>query len=555
LQGEEDAFDSFEYVDLSGKDLQVFPIFLHRHAHTIVHLNLSKNTLQELPSDFIIDCTTLRELRMSHMFLKKVPPSIRLSASLTRLDVSCNRIGDLDSAGLDGIPGLMSLKVQNNRLSVLPAHFAQLRSLKYLNISNNSFDAFPAIICEIKSLVDLDLSFNAISHLPPEIGKLVNLERLAIVGNTIDALPAEFARLENLRELDCRRNRLSDLSLAYALPRLEYLKAETNDVVAIEPPLFGTKIKELNLCHNLVTKISLATLEVPPYGLTVLNLSFTKLTSIPAETMGQLVSLTSLKLDCNRFEFLPDTIDRLVNLRELHCTDNVLKALPEGLARLQKLETLNLHNNNLTTLPSSIWFLSSLETLNASSNLIENFPDPPETFSAKDLIAALDDGGRKLSTGSGTKTPIGKTSLPLALKLRELLIADNRLTDDVFHPVSLLSELQTLNLSFNDILEIPPWTLRKNRSLVALYLSGNQLTSLPAEDLGSENLRGLRVLHINGNKLQSLPAELSMITRLTVLDVGSNVLKYNINNWRYDWNWLVLSLCLRIAFLCRADSI
>lgn len=477
---------------------------------------------------------------MSHMFLKKVPASIRLSISLTRLDVSCNRIVDLDSAGLDAIPGLMSLKVQNNRLSVLPAYFAQLRSLKYLNISNNQFEAFPAIICEVKSLVDLDLSFNAVGHLPPEVGKLINLERLAIVGNTIICLPDSFEKLENLRELDCRRNKVIDFSLAYALPRLEVLKAEKNDVVAVEAHAFGPRMKEVNLSNNLITRISLPPLESSSYGLTMLDLSFAKLTTIAPEMMAQLGSLISLRLDGNRFEFLPETMEKLTLLREFHCTDNVLKALPEGLVRLPKLEVINVHNNNLTTIPSGIWFCSSLDTLNASSNLIETFPDPPESMPAKELAIGLDESGRKMSTSSGPRTAIGKASLPLALRLRQLYLADNRITDDVFHPVSLLVELQTLNLSFNDILEIPPWTLRKNRSLVALYLSGNQLTSLLAEDLNPDSLRHLRILHVNGNKLQSLPAELSALTGLAVVDVGSNVLKYNINNWRYDWNWYVL---------------
>ncbi|KAJ2520032.1 cysteinyl-tRNA synthetase, partial [Coemansia sp. RSA 1937] len=37
--------------------------------------------------------------------------------------------------------------------------------------------------------------------------------------------------------------------------------------------------------------------------------------------------------------------------------------------------------------------------------------------------------------------------------------------------------------------------------------------------------------------LQTLPSWLAKIHGLTVLDVGSNVLKYNITNWPYDWNW------------------
>jgi adenylate cyclase len=98
-----------------------------------------------------------------------------------------------------------------------------------------------------------------------------------------------------------------------------------------------------------------------------------------------------------------------------------------------------------------------------------------------------------------------------------------------------MPNLQILNLSFNDIYEVPHGTLSNNQMLEALYLSGNKLTSLPSEDL--EKLQRLKILHLNGNKLQTLPSELGAIKTLQHLDVGSNVLKYNIANWPYDWNW------------------
>ncbi|KAF8179042.1 hypothetical protein K438DRAFT_1843469, partial [Mycena galopus ATCC 62051] len=47
----------------------------------------------------------------------------------------------------------------------------------------------------------------------------------------------------------------------------------------------------------------------------------------------------------------------------------------------------------------------------------------------------------------------------------------------------------------------------------------------------------LSTLFLNGNQLQTLPQELGKVKSLTVLDVGSNSLKYNINNWEFDWNW------------------
>jgi adenylate cyclase len=122
-----------------------------------------------------------------------------------------------------------------------------------------------------------------------------------------------------------------------------------------------------------------------------------------------------------------------------------------------------------------------------------------------------------------------------AYSVEKVYMGDNHLTSDVFHLLSLLPSVKVINLSFNDIYEIPPYTLSRCDKLEALYLSGNKLTSLPSEDL--EKLQSLKILHLNGNRLQTLPSELGAIKSLQHLDVGSNVLKYNIANWPYDWNW------------------
>jgi adenylate cyclase len=57
------------------------------------------------------------------MAMKKVPQSVRYSTSLQRLDLSCNRIVDLDDAGVDRIPELSNLRLQNNRIEQLPGTF------------------------------------------------------------------------------------------------------------------------------------------------------------------------------------------------------------------------------------------------------------------------------------------------------------------------------------------------------------------------------------------------------------------------------------------------
>jgi adenylate cyclase len=162
FQAEELTFDEFEIIDLTGCSLPTIPIVFHQNASSIVYLDLSHNPMVEIPLDFIQSCVTLRDLRLSSMAMKKVPQSVRYSTSLHPLDLSCTRIVDLDDAGLDRIPELSNLRLQNNRIEQLPWYFPRLEFLKFLNISNDKFVHVhvPDVICQMPCLVKLDMFFN-----------------------------------------------------------------------------------------------------------------------------------------------------------------------------------------------------------------------------------------------------------------------------------------------------------------------------------------------------------------------------------------------------------
>ncbi len=490
--------------------------------------------MTDLPLDFIQACTSLKELRMSNMALKRVPASIRASQTLSRLDVSSNRIADLESVPLHEISTLLSIKVQNNKLTSIPSYFAQMKALKYINLSNNKFEAFPAVMCEMSNLVDLDISFNEIPELPSEMSNLKSLERFAVFGNELTSFPESFSTLASLRVLDVRRNKLTNLNSVYALPNLETLMADHNNLVTLDAQL-GAKVRHFSVPHNSITRFTLAPLRnaaAVTYSLTQLNLSHGKISTLADEAFSGLINLTSLNLNFNQLSRLPSTIDRLTNLETFSCTDNMLANLIVGFGKMQRLRTINLHNNNLKEIPVDLWACSSLESFNLSSNLLDGLEDPPSDPAQMQELMGLDPN-RKMSVTSMS----GDRAMypPMGLSLHRLFLADNRFADDVFHSIALMPNLRVLNLSFNEIYEVPPDTLSKIDQLEALYLSGNKLTSLPSEDL--EKLEKLRVLHLNGNKLQTLPSELGALTALQHLDVGSNVLKYNIANWPYDWNW------------------
>ncbi|BGP17000.1 hypothetical protein JCM10213_006694 [Rhodosporidiobolus nylandii] len=535
---EEDmAGDSLEFVDLSGKGVETVPIFLYKHAHEIRSLNLSKNRPFDLPTDFIQLCISLRELVLSHMGIKRLPQAIKECQSLTRLDMSNNNIVELEHIALDELGALSSLKCHNNRLAEIPDYFRNFRQLKYLNLSNNRFDHIPKVVPAIEPLVELDISFNTVTRVQPEIGQLENLERLNLLANLVTTLPPTLGSLVSLKELDIRRNVLSDFSPLASIPHLEVLRCEHNQASSLDAAWPNLRI--LTAKQNSLTRFSLSGTSS---FLTSLNLSYGKLSTLSGDIFEHLGSVETLILDSNTLRILPDNIGSLSNLVHLSIKTNLLTSLPESIGLLQRLQTLQVSGNDLQTLPSQVWLLPQLISLNASSNLIKDFPDPPlQIAPPHPAHTTLDPGGlddldvRKLSASKAPPTSSGRLAPPLALSLQRLYLGDNQLGDDVFAPISLMTELRLLNLSFNDIYEIPTSSLFKCQQLEELYLSGNKLTSLPPDDL--ERLVNLKLIYLNGNKLQTLPAELGKIKKLFALDVGSNVLKYNIANWPYDWNW------------------
>jgi adenylate cyclase len=526
-------------------------------APHIVLLNLSRNVGIDLPSDFIQSCEALRELRLAGVGLRKVPPAIKHSVHLARLDVSSNRITDLDDSGLDSIPSLRSLKLQCNRLTTLPNYFASMHSIKDLNISNNKFDGFPNVLFSMTSLQDLDISYNNIRAFPPTIGKLTGLQRLTIIGNQLTAFVPEFSALVDLEVLDCRRNMITDISLISNLPKLKNIHAQHNAIHVLDIAV-GPGLNILKAPHNQITRLRV--LETPhALQLMHLDLSYTKLSSIDEDVIAALTSLNTLRLDHNHFRTLPVSLCSLTYLQHLSCSNNVLDELPQDIGYLENLQILDVHSNSLHQIPASIWQCGSLTLFNATSNLIDVWRSPPSTQSQ----SAGSQGSGRAAFGSLTDIHnTGSTSLPVTTSpeqerrpsqsnllngrpnrrqfplegsLQKLYLSDNLLKDDGLYFLSRLPTLRVLNISFNDIQDLPTTWLQRLPLLEELYLSGNKLSVLPVD--GLQALTKLHTLYLNGNKLQTLPSALNKIPSLTVLDVGSNILRYNINNWHFDWNW------------------
>jgi adenylate cyclase len=509
---------------------------LYKYASRIKSLDLSRNLSLDIPIDFIQSCPNLQSIVATHNESSKLQGNLVAASSLVLLDVSFNRMTELDSR-THQLTNLVSFIARSNRLRSLPPTFGRLINIRRINLSSNQFTTFPKELCDLFNLEDLDISFNCLESLPHAIGQLAKLQRLLINNNQLSgSLPETFSQLVSLREVDLRFNQLTNLEILSFCPVLESISAGHNAITVVDSKFPAARLFHLNKCP--ITKFHMSTNAMT---LTSLDLSNAKLPIIPDSVFDDFINLIKLVLDNNHFTFLPPQLGNLSKLQHLSCTGNQLTGLPDEIGKLSDLRVLDLHSNNLKSLPTDVWLLVGLISLNASSNLLKTFPEPPSQVKPTEPLNGTLTSVKEEPTEQDTPRKNSQASLgsrganTMAQSLKYLVLADNRLDDDCFAAITLLQGLRVLNLSFNDIYEVPTGGLRRLHHLVELYLSGNELTSLPSDDL--EGMQTLRVLHVNANKLQSLPAEIGKIRRLMVLDVGSNNLKYNTANWPYDWNW------------------
>ncbi|KAL4929841.1 adenylate cyclase acyA [Aspergillus undulatus] len=588
----------FSHVDLQGRSLVTIPIALYKKAPEIISLNLSKNLALDVPKDFIQGCINLREIKFIGSEALRLPPSFSLASRLTYLDVSNNFLEELEHANLDRLQGLVSIKLANNRLTSLPDYFGNFQSLRSLNISSNNFQVFPQFICNLKSLVDIDISFNSITELP-NIGNLTSLERLWMTNNGFKGPFGEsIQELVNLKEIDARFNEIANIDNLSLLPRLEQLLIGHNAVSKFKGSF--PRLKSLVMDHCPVTQfdidapmptltsLNIASAKLVQFrdtlfeavpNLTKLLLDKNHFVSMSPH-IGKLRRLDYFSMAKNPLSSLPPSIGCLTELKYLNLRECNLRILPPELWYCLRLETLNVSSNVLDSFPKHGGPAPQLPgeatatptpaatpggTVTPSSDdlgpLEESETRRPSQSSASALNGAsspngggyrkpsvassLSQGGRKVSTaskfteGSPSSRKDSNFSQHVATtfggSLRNLYLADNRLEDDVFRELSFIPELRVVNLSYNVLNEIPPGLLKRWPLLTELYLSGNELTSLPSDDL--EEGSSLKILNINANRFQVLPAELCKVSKLSILDVGSNYLKYNVSNWPYDWNW------------------
>ena len=243
-----------------------------------------------------------------------------------------------------------------------------------------------------------------------------------------------------------------------------------------------------------------------------LDLNYNRLEELPAGLFDGLDNLERLELAENSLGELPaDIFDGLSKLEVLYLFANDLSALPDGVFDdLDNLRFLLLRHNDLRELPADLFDdLDNLEHLSLGFNDLDLDELPSDFFSAFPKLTWLDLSGiGKDIQGdyTGTMTTLSYDWFDSLSDLEYLDLSFNELSAlpaDVFDG---FTDLKYLDLGVNDLSALPADVFDSPSKLEHLSLSNNQLDALPADVF--DGLSSLEVLELNFNELDELPAGL-----------------------------------------------
>ncbi len=286
-----------EHLILDSFNLSTLPQNVFKFLTQLVYLDISSNSLSELPSDLAC-LTNLRTLNCSYNQIKYLS-SVQIGqlSELLYLDCSHNQLVYLPGAQLGLLKKLKSLNCNTNRLFEVPPQVCELTNLEKLNCHNNRISSLPSQIGQLNKLKVLDCSFNKIVLLPASICLLTNLEDLNCMHNQLITLTPQLNLLTNLLSLQCGGNeltyipstigqliKLKQLSFTgnlihtvpdelYNLPNLERFSCARNYLTSLPTSLLSNSNPQLNShgdlvwlptvnAHNTTTAIHLQTSQV-----------------------------------------------------------------------------------------------------------------------------------------------------------------------------------------------------------------------------------------------------------------------------------------------------
>ena len=246
-----ERFWSYGSLDLSEKELKIFPANKIKYLEKVEHLDLSSNKLKEFP-EAIRECKQLRSLNLYHSGIEKIPDWIEEFEHLEYLNLSTIKIGNSISFMNSRIKFPKNLKILNLKscnLDSIPPSVFELKDLENVNLLGNNIRKIPDQIRNLKKLKKLKLQWGELQNCSEHIKDLKLLEKIEL-GSTGGWLTEVVCSLVNLKNIDAGSASISRISSKIKnISKLEHLDLNRNYNLKTLPENIGDLkyLKTLNL--------------------------------------------------------------------------------------------------------------------------------------------------------------------------------------------------------------------------------------------------------------------------------------------------------------------
>ena len=361
---------NLKYMDLSKNNISAIPSQIAElvNLHSLV---LSENKLTALPKE-VFTLPHLRELNVAKNRITGVliPSDCAGMTSFRELDASYNALTSLSDSLAPELPNLQALDISENRLKALP-DLTGLTSLVTLAVDGNQCTDLPAGLTKLASLQNANFSRNDLRQIDNQIGFMDNLSVFSIANN-----PVRERKLLSMNTEDLKR-----ALRARCMP---------NDATE-EGSLQGD-----NSIAEIGRRVDHQVELVRPGG--VLDMSSSNLATIEHSMMQNVAEAATVKSAVfrnNRLSMIPQAVQSIGDtLTILDLSNNRMTSdtyLPYNV-ELPKLKTLSLAANAISTLSAllSMLLAPALSDLNVSRNRLTRLPVMRASFPALSSIEAAD---------------------------------------------------------------------------------------------------------------------------------------------------------------------
>ncbi|XP_061834441.1 leucine-rich repeat-containing protein 40 [Nerophis lumbriciformis] len=489
----------------------------------LTKLLLSSNQLTSLSEDIgLLPALTTLDLHDNR--LQTLPSALGQLQELQQLQLSHNQLTSLPLE-VFSLKSLRSLTLQQNQLEVLPEELGQLEALTELDVSNNQLEELPSSLGRLCCLQKLNLSRNKLACLPHSLARLTNVKLLDCSNNMLSDIPPSLSQMLALEQLYLRHNKLHFLPQLPA-PALQELYLGNNQIEMLEAEHLASLcvISLLELRDNKITVLpeQMSTLTT----LTRLDLTNNNIGILPA-SLSLLPNLSTLLLEGNplrgiRREVLTKGTNELLKFLR-----GRVKEEPDSAGDKQTAMTLpsqaaiNLHN------------IKTLKTLVYRDNKADRVPDELFEAAKGHGVTSVDFGKNQLTAVPHRLAELRGTLADLNLSFNRLTCCDhvpglqqlahldlsNNLLSDLPAELKNVAKLHSVVLSFNKFKSFPE-VLYHMVSLETVLLANNQVGGVDPSRL--VQLVRLSTLDLSNNDLLNVPPELGLCTGLRCLSLGGN---------------------------------